>query len=250
MTLNSATLYGSGVFTTVAIRNGEPLFWEKHWQRLTGNAARIGLDLSGNTDERTNSALEDAIRTSAIESGRARITFQDERLSEIWPGREPSQAASLHIIAGAGRPVPSPFRLTTSPYPVNSRSPLAGVKSCNYLENILAINEAKGRGFHEGIRVNERGHVAGGCMANVFWLKGERLYTPALSTGCLPGTTREYVLENLECEEVEAEMGVLADAHAVFMTSAGLGICPADEFDGHKLKGVDGQLLALWPPPH
>ncbi len=72
-------------------------------------------------------------------------------------------------------------------------------------------------------------------MSNVFWLKGERLYTPALSTGCLPGTTREFVLENLECDEVEAELDELSDAEAVFLTSAGLGVIRADILDGRAM---------------
>jgi branched-subunit amino acid aminotransferase/4-amino-4-deoxychorismate lyase len=142
--------------------------------------------------------------------------------------------------------MPSPFRVTTSPYPVNSRSPLAGIKSCNYLENILAIDEAKGRGFHEAIRVNERGHVTSGCMANVFWLSGGKLFTPASSTGCLPGTTREFVLENLACEEVEAEIGELGSAKAIFLTSAGLGVVAVNEFDGRTLGGRDHRIVQVW----
>jgi branched-subunit amino acid aminotransferase/4-amino-4-deoxychorismate lyase len=152
----------------------------------------------------------------------------------------------MSIVAAEQRPIPSPFRITISPYPVNSRSPLAGVKSCNYLEQILAKDEAKKRGFDEAIRGNERGHVTSGCMANVFWLNGDRFYTPALSTGCLPGTTREFVLENLECEEVEAEIGDLETADAIFLTSAGLGIVAADQFDGRRLAGGDHPILQLW----
>lgn len=248
MTLNSANLYGKGIFTTVAINNGELMLWEKHWQRLTHDAYRIGLDLSDQTCEQLRSAVEGALRDAALDPGRARVTFLDQRPSDIWRGREPKHHTGLHILVGEDRPVPSPFRLTVSPYPVNSRSPLAGVKSCNYLENILAINEAKDRGFHEAVRVNERGYIAGGCMSNVFWLTGDRLYTPALSTGCLPGTTREYVLENVECDEVEAGLDELSGADSVFLTSAGLGICSVDEVDGRKLNGLDRNLPALWPP--
>ncbi|MBP9663129.1 MAG: aminotransferase class IV [Pyrinomonadaceae bacterium] len=248
MKRSNAALYGAGIFTTIAIRSGEPLFWDKHWRRLTGDAARVGIDLAGYSKQTTCSVLDGSIHERGIVDGRARITFADERPSDVWPGRESEQNTSLHIIVGENRPPPSSFRLTVSPYPVNSRSPLAGVKSCNYLENILAINEAKERGFHEGVRVNERGHITSSCMSNVFWLNGETLYTPALSTGCLLGTTREYVLENVECDEVEVGLDELSDAQTVFLTSAALGICPVDELDGRKLNGLDGKLLALWPP--
>ena len=199
------------------------------------NARTIGLDLSGHLEGSVCAELDRRLKKSGCVDGRARITFLDEAPSEKWPGGAPERQIGLHINIGEHRSLPSPFRLTVSPYPVNSHSPIAGVKSCNYLENVLAIRDAKERGSHEAVRVNERGHITGGCMANVFWLKGNRLYTPALTTGCLPGTTREYVLENLECEEVEAEIGELSDAEAVFLTSAGLGVIRADILDGRAM---------------
>lgn len=235
MDRTNAGLYGSGIFTTIAIRNGGPLFWDKHWRRLTHNAAQVGIDLSGHSEQSTCSTLEGSILEQGTVDGRLRITFTDDRPSEIWPESEPEQLTSLYVIVGENHLVQSPFRMTISPYPVNSRSPLAGVKSCNYLENILAINEAKERGFHEAVRINEWGHVTGGCMANVFWLKGDRLYTPALSTGCLAGTTREFVLENIECDQVEAGLDELTNAEAVFLTSAGLGVIRADILDGRAM---------------
>src|SRR5205085_8323098 len=131
-------------------------------------------------------------------------------------------------------PPQSPIRLALSPHRLNSTSPLAGIKSCNYLENLFTLEEARARGFHEAVRLNERGEVASGCMSNIFWLTEKKLYTPELSTGCLPGTTREFVLENLECKEVSAGIDVLMDAESVFLTSAGLGIVKVSEIEGKK----------------
>jgi branched-subunit amino acid aminotransferase/4-amino-4-deoxychorismate lyase len=141
--------------------------------------------------------------------------------------------------------VPADFRLTISPHHVNSASPLAGVKSCNYLEKQVALDEAKARGFDEAVQLNERGQIASVCMANIFWLKEERLYTPSLKTGCLAGTTREFVMENVECEETEDGPDSLAEAEAIFLTSAGLGIAAAAEFDGRLLPPSDHEIMRL-----
>jgi branched-chain amino acid aminotransferase len=235
MERSNGTLYGKGIFTTVAVRDSQPILWKKHWRRLIEDATSVGLDLSIYNEDFVLARIERELSQDGINNGRARITFIDRRSSELWPDSESEEITDLQIIVGEVRPAPSPFRLTISPYPVNSGSPLAGVKSCNYLEQILAKDEAKGRGFHEAIRVNERGLVTSACMANVFWLKDGRLYTPALSTGCLPGTTREYVLENLECEEVEVELGEARGAEAIFLTSAGLGVTRVDNFDGQEM---------------
>lgn len=243
--LGNIFLYGKGIFTTIAIHGGEVFFWKKHWRRLVDNAAKIGLDLAEHTDRSTRDALEESIVASGIVDGRARITFHDDSPSEIWSDSR-KKKITLSIIVAERRVVPQPFKLTASPYPVNSRSPLAGVKSCNYLENILALDEAKQRGFHESLRVNERGHVTSASMANIFWLKGDKLFTPSLSTGCLAGTTREFVLENCVCDEVEAAIDELNDADTIFLTSAGLGVVAVADFDGRSLAESLHQITRLF----
>ncbi|MBA3769205.1 MAG: aminotransferase class IV [Blastocatellia bacterium] len=229
--MSNAELYGKGVFTTIAMRAGEPFLWEKHWRRLVRDAGKVGLDLAQHTEESTRKALDE--RT--IRNGRARITFSDESESALWGG-DGATSIRLSIITAGQRVIPKSFRLTISPFSVNSQSPLSGVKSCNYLENILALDEARERGFAESIRLNERGLVTGGCMANVFWTRGSRLFTPSLSTGCLAGTTREFVLERFDCREAEADVEVLRRADAIYLTSAGLGIAAISEFEGRELR--------------
>lgn len=244
--LSSAVLYGKGVFTTVAIHNGVPFLWEKHWRRLTQNAARLVVDLSEHSEQTTKKALDDLIEANGIVNGRARITFFDERSSIIWPlGSE--RKTSLLILTRDLRPVPDNFRLTVSPHLVNSTSPLAGVKSCNYLEKIIALGEAKSRGFDEAIQLNERGFVTSAVMANVFWLRRSILYTPSLRTGCLPGTTREFVLENLECREVSTTVDELNEADAIFLTSAGLGVTQVAEFQSRKPATIKHPITNLLP---
>jgi branched-chain amino acid aminotransferase len=244
--VSQALLYGRGVFTTVMISNGQTFLWEKHWHRITNAAGRLGMSIDSFTGDDVKAAVTDAIAHDDVTDGRVRITFYDNRPSELWPNYDPNdEATSLSIIVCERRSVPRPFRCFVSPYTLHSRSPVAGVKSCNYLENILAIEDAKRRDFHEGIRLNERGHIAGACMANVFWLKDGHLYTPSLSTGCLPGTTREFVLENVECEEVEAEIGELENIDAVLLTSAGLGIVAVTELNGRRFPPIDHPILRL-----
>ena len=242
--MSQAQLYGRGIFTTVALRNGEAFVWEKHWSRLVTNAKQVGIDIGKISESSVRGAMSDVIEQEKIVDGRARITFSDNRSGGIWPDdNQQKENTAISIIAGPRRPVPRPFTCYFSPHSINSRSPLAGVKSCNYLENILAVEDAKRRGCSEAVRLNERGHVAGACMANVFWLRGDRLFTPSLSTGCLPGTTREFVLENLECDEVEATVDEIGSADAVFLTSAGLGIVAVDKFSDRELSSTDNPII-------
>lgn len=244
MQTSNAWLYGKGIFTTIAIRDGEAFLWEKHWRRLIENAAKIGVDLTEHTERSTRDALDDAIATSAFTDGRARITFSDDSPSEIWQS-DGEEKTTLSIIVAERRVVPELFKLTISPYPVNSRSPLAGVKSCNYLENTLALDEAKQRGFSEAVRVNERGYVTSACVANIFWQKSGQLFTPSLATGCLAGTTREYILENCDCEEVEVAIDELNSVEAIFLTSAGIGVVAVGQFDNKPLSNTSHPITNL-----
>lgn len=247
MNSSNASLYGKGIFTTITVRSSKPLFWDKHWARLSRDSGRVGVDLSRFSETIVLSELKKEIATSSLSDGRVRITFSDERSSDIWPA-ESLQNTAMSILVGERRAVPAKFSITASPYRVNIESPLVGVKSCNYLENLLGIAEAHGRGFHEAIRINHRGEIVGGCMSNIFWLKQGRLWTPHLDTGCLPGTTREYIIENLECEETYQPMDTLGTAESIFMTSAGLGIVRVNDLDHRTFDEIDHPITKLWPP--
>lgn len=244
MDSSNAELYGKGIFTTIAVRDSTPLFWEKHWARLTRDSERVGIDMSAFSEAHVARELEQSLRNDGVIGGRARITFLDNRAGEKWPAAA-GVATKMSILTARRKSLPLKFSLTTSPYRVNSRSPLVGVKSCNYLENLLSIEEARGRGFDEAIRVNDQGEIAGGCMSNIFWLKDSKLFTPHLDTGCLPGTTREYILENLPCEETREPIDTLNDVEAIFMTSAGLGIVRVCDLDGRSIGEIDHPILHL-----
>ncbi len=246
--LSNSFLYGKGVFTTIAISDGQPQLWGKHWKRLSGNASATGVDLDDYNSDRVFAELCRVIDQKELVEGKVRITFFDERSSEIWPDCDClREVTGLSILVGERNRLPHEFRFSVSPFPTNSRSPLAGIKSCNYLEPIMSLDEAKGRGFDEAVRVNERGFVTSACMANVFWLKGGELFTPGLATGCLAGTTREFVLENIDCREVEVGIEELENADTIFLTSAGIGVVQVAEFEGTTLEKVDHSILKLLP---
>jgi 4-amino-4-deoxychorismate lyase len=236
--LSSAALYGSGVFTSIAVYNRKPFQWEKHWRRLAENAEKLNIRLPAElTEESVRNSLSELIERNNLIDGRARVTFFDEAASGVW-AFENTRRASVLITTGDFRAVSNELRLALSPYRVNSKSPLAGVKSCNYLENLLALEEAKSRRFDEAIRLNERGETASAAMANLFWITGETIFTPSLETGCLDGTTRSFVIAlvqelGFEVYATGEHFDELRLADEVFITSAGVGIC--------GVRGIEGE---------
>lgn len=225
--ISNAGLYGRGVFTTLAVHRGRPFLWEKHWRRLKDNADRLGIGLKDLRESDVFDTLLELIERNGVEEGRARLTFFDGSTDgSLWSGPNGS-GTDLLIQTADRREVSEIVSACLSPYPVNSRSPLAGIKSCNYLENLHALRGALRNGFAEAVRCNERNEVASFCTANMFWLEHGRagLFTPSLKTGCLAGTTRELVLERCGAAEVEKDLNdFLRDAEAIFLTSAGRGV--------------------------
>lgn len=233
--VSSAALYGKSVFTSLAIYHGNPFLWEKHWRRLAENAEKLDVNLSGFDEETVKTALLQLIFQNKPDTARARLTFLDGSSGKLWNFAAPDKT-NLLITTAALRQPKDELLLTISPFPVNSRSPLAGVKSGNYLENLLALEEARKRGFDEVVRLNEKDEIVSASMANIFWIKNEKIFTPALETGCLAGTTRAFLLENFAVSETVSGLREIAGADEIFLTSAGIGIRPARFENGKKKK--------------
>jgi branched-chain amino acid aminotransferase len=191
--------------------------------------------------------LQELIAANSVNSGRARVTIFDESSSGIWVSNKDARIGVL-VLTGDLREQGTEIQLTFSPFSINSASPLAGVKSCNYLEHLLAREEARKRGFDEALRLNERGEIVSACMANLFWLSNGRLFTPGLETGCLAGTTREFILENVACEEMETERDVLLTAESLFISSAGFGVREVRSLDGKVFEPCQHEILHLLSP--
>ena len=239
--VSPVSLYGRGVFTTLAIHESRPFLWPEHWARLIEHAARAGVERSELDEESVSVSLAQLIEANGVKNGRARITLLANVERGIWKVKESETRPTdlLIMTGGVHAHTEEALALTVSPYRVNTFSPLAGIKSVNYLEHILAWEEARARDFDEAVRLNERGEVVSATMANLFWLTDGTLHTPALMTGALAGTTRACVIKlagEISIPHVEGvyELADVADADEIFLTSAGHGLRMVTTFDFHR----------------
>jgi branched-subunit amino acid aminotransferase/4-amino-4-deoxychorismate lyase len=228
--VSSAAFYGRSVFTTLAVYNSTIFQWEKHWRRIGENASRLKIDLSDFSEVKVKESIYDLIFANDFQSGRVRVTFFDESANGLWSlGAE--KKTSLLVTSADLRDVSGKLGLTVSPFLINSRSALVNMKSGNYLENILALEDCRNCGFDEAVRINEKQEIVSAIMANLFWVRGEKIYTSPLETGALQGTTREFVLENFSVVEKIITLDELYCADEIFLASAGLGIAKVKSFE-------------------
>lgn len=239
--VSPVALYGRGVFTTLAIYNHQPFLWPEHWARLVNHAARVGVDMSELDEACVRDLLAQLIVANSVKDGRARITLLAATEQGVWKmeGLEARKTDLLIMTRDAHATSDDGLALTVSPSRSNTLSPLAGLKSVNYLEHILALEEARARDFDEAVTLNERGELVSATMANIFWVTDGTVHTPALPTGALAGTTRACIMElasELSIPLVEGiyDLSDLGAADEIFLTSAGHGVAVVTTFDFHR----------------
>jgi branched-chain amino acid aminotransferase/4-amino-4-deoxychorismate lyase len=138
----------------------------------------------------------------------------------------------------------------------NEGSLASRCKTLAYLDNVLARAAARRAKADEALMLNNRGELACAAAANLFWLMGETLFTPALDCGVLDGVMRAQVLEaargmGLERREVRCGPEVLVGVEALFLTNSLIGVAPVSALDGRMFGGSVwterlGEALSAW----
>jgi branched-subunit amino acid aminotransferase/4-amino-4-deoxychorismate lyase len=267
--VTGTTFYGRGVWTTIAVTRATPFLWQAHWARLIAHAAQAGVDASSLDEAATRAQLDRLIAHNNVETGRARLSLLAKSTSGAWrmtahvksgelSARDDNDRADdtrgdddrtdVLIVTGDARQAPEEgFALTVSPHRLNTHSPLAGLKTTNYLEHIIAWEEAHARHFDEAVMLNERGEIVSATLANLFWTTDGTLRTPALACGALNGTTRAVILEladELAIPFVESayDLAHLGDADEIFLTSSGVGVAFCAAFDFRRYTLTAGSI--------
>lgn len=217
---------GDGLFETIRVRAGRMQRLPAHIARLTRGAHLLGIPMP---DQDVLEALEMVRTANALDDGVLRLTLtRGSGPRGVLPPANPEP--TLLITPAPMAPLPPPARLIIATVTRrNEMSPLAGVKSLNYLDNILARQEAATRQTDDALLLNTQGRIAETSIANIFALIEGRLLTPPLQDGALPGVMRAAMLGQGAQEHPLAPED-LAGAEELFLTSS-LGIRPVRELE-------------------
>lgn len=250
--VSSAMLYGRGVFTTLAIHKGREFLWSRHWERLVLHAGKLDIELAGLTEKNLAEALHKLAAVNRVDEGHARVILLARSGSDVWKAKNAgSRKTDVLIMTGDAQVVsPNGISLAVSPYRFNTFSPLTGIKSLNYLDHVLAREEARARDFDEALMLNERGEIASASTSNIFWVKNGTVHTPTISTGAMAGVTRSCVIEiaakhYIPLVEGVYEMPDLIEAEEIFLTSSTLGVAPVTTFDFRRYAVEAGSVTNI-----
>lgn len=241
-------LLGDGLFETILFKAGRPVLWQEHVQRLARGCALLGLDEP--EPDRLLHAAKAALQAAGLEQARAAVRLTWTAGSGGRGLERPDPLRPRLIAAAAPSPPPgAPATLALSAIRRNEASPTSRLKTLSYLDNVLARRKARAAGADEAVMLNSRGELAGCAAANLFWLKGEQLFTPALDCGVLDGIVRAWVLAaapafGLAPVEVRTGVQALDGTANVFITNSLIGVRQAASLQGRAF-ALDSRIEAL-----
>lgn len=266
-------LRGWGVFETMLTVGDRVPAWSQHWQRLERGAQRLGVPLLA--QEFVRAAVQQTVQQAIRPDHAPVVPLISPANSEV------RLRVRLTLTAGAGAGVteagdrpgllitaspcagPQPWeqqagvRLRTYPEPFETPLALRGCKHTSYLPWLMAARWAEQQGADEALLVDGQGQVSETSRRNVFAWWGGRLWTAPLSSGCLPGVTRERVLalaqqHGLDISQEPLTRDELRAAEYLMLTSAVSGMQWVGEWDGRPLLSParEPRLLALASEVH
>ncbi|HCF72766.1 MAG: hypothetical protein CMK60_11610 [Proteobacteria bacterium] len=243
-------LYGDSVYEVFRTHKGVPLFMADHFERLENSAALISMEISQSRDQLIKEIRRTCQASSARREDDIYVRYQITRgvgpvdlypnpdlktryviIVSSLPARKPE-----YYSHGMDMAVPSVRR-----NPANALDP--NIKGGNYMNNILAITEARKLGADDCIILNREGFVTEAANSNVWFVIDGRLVTPA--SGNLKGLTKKHIhmaltQRGVTSEEVEVHVNELPDASECFVTSATRDVMPCA-----SLRLEDGRVLVF-----
>lgn len=240
-------LYGMGLFETFRVYNGHPFLLDDHIERLNKGLHVLNINLQFSREQIVN-ALQLLLEKNRLQDAYIRLNVS-AGMGEIGLQTEPYENPSMIIFSKKLPPMKEVekkariLNLTRNTPEGHER-----LKSHHYLNNVLAKREIGNSQDCEGIFLTAEGYLAEGVVSNLFWIKDEILYTPAIETGILNGITRQFVIALARKNGIEAHEGLyplstLLEADEVFVTNSIQEIVPITEIDGFIKPGKTGEMM-------
>ncbi|MBD2859670.1 aminodeoxychorismate lyase [Spongiibacter sp. KMU-158] len=231
--------YGDGLFETLAVVAGKPLWLEAHLDRLREGLGRLNLQLN-------ESVLLKELELLLDKAGKPQSGVIKVIICRCSGGRgySPASQQSDRLLSFFPATKPAPYwhdgvKITLCQQRLSRQPALAGIKHLNRLEQVLASAELQARGFAEGLMQDDSGLLIEGTRSNLFLVRQGQLLTPALSRCGVAGIMRGKILEYAAQSQLPARVAdlTLADvylAEELFLCNSVFGIWPITAVDCHQ----------------
>jgi len=230
---------GWGVFSTVRVHEGVLFAWPRHWARMARDAGVMRVPFPW-TSAQLEVELLKLVEANAAPNATLRVMAVRNR-GGMYEGPNLTRDTDLIAFTTDLREWGGAARLGIARDARHAASIFAGTKVLSWAQNLCYYEKAHEDGFDEVVLLNERGEVSECTSANLFTVHGPNVLTPPLSSGCLPGVTRQLLLEEIRVPGLEVREQVLTPAgleaaDEVFMTSTTRDLLPVASIEGLRIR--------------
>ena len=185
--LDYGFLYGYGLFETMRAYSGIVFRLDSHITRLAKSADRLGIAVDTAILKK---AVIDILKANGLRDARVRLTASIGEGSLV-PDLHSCTTPSVLVVAAKYTPYADEvyqrgFRVIVSSIRRNSQSPVPAMKTANYVEGLLARQEAKAAGVDDALFFNDKGQLAEASTSNIFLVSKDILKTPPLQSRFIP----------------------------------------------------------------
>ena len=254
-TADRGLAYGDGLFETIRMSGQRAVLRELHLNRMVADAARLGIPVQ-------RMELDAAITQAGIDH---HSTFSgDDWVLKLILTRGPggrgyrlpeNSQPSLVVSVAPMPPLPDSSGVVAdiAKFPLTVNPQLAGIKTLNRLEQVMASREFTGKEF-ELIMRDVAGNLVEGTRTNLFVKLENHWITPPLGSLAVSGVMRSHLIDCLRAEgdevcEQNVPPSLLSSAgfRGFYLTNSILGIVPVRKMSGVDLP-VDGALETICDP--
>ena len=221
--LDEGYSFGLGLFETILLYKGKPVFLDEHLSRINKSIVDLGLNIDKLEKDEVFQYLNK--NKNILEYEVLKIVLSEK--NRLFLKREYTYTEKDYQRA---------FSLNISEVRRNENSIFTFHKTLNYGDNILEKRKSKKLGYDEPIFLNSKNQITEGAASNIFIVVGDKIYTPKLSCGLLNGIVRQYIVSNYDVIESEIDLEFLNNADEIFLTNSLFGIMPVNNLEKKVFK--------------
>lgn len=229
LSINSESLnYGFSIFETLKLYDGKAQLLKEHINRLNNSLSSLNINYKLDIEITAND-IEELICTLDVTKGAIKIFVLENDGSYHTLISYSSRVYQAKLYKRG-------YKVILSQYRTNELSAFTYHKTANYGDNILALRDAKSKGYDEVIFRNSKDFISEGSLSNIFIVKDDTVYTPCIESGILDGIMRKFVikiLEDLDIEIIEKQISLeeLENADEIFLSNSLMNIMPVSTLD-------------------
>ena len=235
----TGAISGWGVFSTMRVARGILFEWRRHYARMHRDAVLMHVPFPPDADAFERMLLR-LVEANGCPDCTLRVCVMRNR-GGLWQAEGVQRDYDIIALTADLKKWGRSVRLAVAPHGRYAASPFAGAKVMSWAQNLTLYEEAHDRGYDEVILLNERDEVSECTSANIFIAGGNQVWTPPLDSGCLPGVTREVILQEIRVPgfsiaERDLVLSDLAAADEVFITSTTRDLLCVTEVEGLTIR--------------